>query len=343
MIPRRILVAAIVVLIGLAATAQEPILRFSVAPESLALTPGGSTSVTVRIENDSIREADDVEVAFEGSDALSISPAAPISVIPPFDTARWDLEISAANDAPIGVSKARLEFIYTYCVGDLCFQIVDGRPLEIRIEAPAAPAELDSERPDPSPPETPVSAAPSSNPWRWALPLMAAILLAAVVLIGRAAGGRSAARALIVVGVIGGLAYGVALRQHEQAQGIGAVLCTSCVGIEEARHEAPRLSAAAIDALSRLEEHRELVVFYAPWCHSCPYAEAMVEAFADRSDRITYRLVNVEDEPETAKEFGIIQSGRTIVPATLRIDTGEVIFGIDDLERRLLTLIGGAP
>jgi hypothetical protein len=35
----------------------------------------------------------------------------------------------------------------------------------------------------------------------------------------------------------------------------------------------------------------------------------------------------------------VIRSSRTIVPAVLRVDTGEIIFGVEDLEERLLNLL----
>ena len=145
--------------------------------------------------------------------------------------------------------------------------------------------------------------------------------------------------AVLFVLIAGGLTFGVIHRQHRQAQGIGAVLCTSCVGIEEARREVPQLSPGALAALATLRNDVELIVFYAPWCHSCPYAEAVVEKMANVSGRVTYRFINVDQQRELATSFGVIRSGRTIVPAILRVDSGEVIFGVENLEERLLALL----
>ena len=41
-----------------------------------------------------------------------------------------------------------------------------------------------------------------------------------------------------------------------------------------------------------------------------------------------------------AAEAGIIESSRTIVPAIIKTGSSDVLFGIEDLEARLLTLLG---
>ncbi len=141
--------------------------------------------------------------------------------------------------------------------------------------------------------------------------------------------------------IVASLVYGVILGQHEQAQGIAAVLCTSCVGIDEARGEAPPLSDSAILALAGLQKSIDLIVFYAPWCNTCPYAKSMVREMAERTDLLSYSFVNVDTNRELAESNGIIRSKRTIVPAIVRVDTGDIIFGIEDLEARLLKVLGG--
>jgi thiol-disulfide isomerase/thioredoxin len=119
------------------------------------------------------------------------------------------------------------------------------------------------------------------------------------------------------------------------------VLCTSCVGIDEARGEAPPLSDSAILALAGLQKSIDLIVFYAPWCNTCPYAKSMVREMAERTDLLSYSFVNVDTNRELAESNGIIRSKRTIVPAIVRVDTGDIIFGIEDLEARLLKVLGG--
>jgi thiol-disulfide isomerase/thioredoxin len=149
---------------------------------------------------------------------------------------------------------------------------------------------------------------------------------------------------VILVLIVGGsLFYGVSQNQHEQAQAIGAVLCTSCVGIEDARTERPRWTEAQIAEIEAINVPIELIVFYAPWCHACPFAEELVEWVAERNERISYRFVNVEEDSALAKSYGVIRSGRTVVPATVRSDNGSVLFGVENLEQRLVEMLRAEP
>jgi len=66
----------------------------------------------------------------------------------------------------------------------------------------------------------------------------------------------------------------------------------------------------------------------------------MVQQLAAASDRLSWQPINVDTQREIALSHGLIRSGRTIVPAILRVDTGEVIFGVEQLEVRLLDLLG---
>jgi thiol-disulfide isomerase/thioredoxin len=145
----------------------------------------------------------------------------------------------------------------------------------------------------------------------------------------------------LVAAVAGGALWiGVSLGQHTQAQAVGAVLCTSCVGIETARTDSPRLSSAQGAAIDRVAQRIELLVFYAEWCRSCPYAEALADLVAARNDRIIVRHVDADAERELAVQHGITRSGRTVVPAIVRVDTGEVLFGVENLGDRLVELLG---
>jgi len=65
----------------------------------------------------------------------------------------------------------------------------------------------------------------------------------------------------------------------------------------------------------------------------------VVEKMANVSERVDFRFINVDQQREFARSFGVIRSGRTIVPAILRVDSGEVIFGVENLEERLLALL----
>ena len=316
----------LLVLVVPGAWAQEPILTFSIEPGEVTLSPGGEVGVRVKIDNTSIHEADDVTVTLEEGGGLSIrSETGVLKLVPPF-TQEWiDLALVSASDLLPGRYTISLQVIYTYCIDVSCFQIVDEILLTVAVEEGAV-----------SPPPLPPSKRSSPG---WIPPLIAGGLLVGALLLRRTRRVTFPLYFVLFVIVAGALAYGVRLNQHEQAQGIAAVLCTSCVGIEETHHEEPYLSSSAIDALAKLDRDIELIVFYAPWCHSCPYAEAMVEKMAALTPYLSYQFIDVDAERDLAATYGVIRSSRTIVPAVLRVDTDKIIFGVEDLEERLLNLL----
>jgi thiol-disulfide isomerase/thioredoxin len=313
-------------MVSLEAWAQEPILTFSIEPAAVTLSPGGETGIQVKVDNTSVHEADDVTVTLEETERWSIhSETGVLKVVPPFTQAWIDLTLAASSDLPPGQYALLLQVVYTFCIDVSCFQIVDEILLTVVVEEGAVSL--------PTPP-----LAKKSSPG-WIPPLIAGGLLVGAVLLRRTRGMTFPLYLVLFLIVAGALAYGVRLNQHEQAQGIAAVLCTSCVGIEESHHEEPILSSNTIDALAKLDRDIELIVFYAPWCHSCPYAEAMVEKMASQTPYISYKFIDVDAERDLAASYGVIRSSRTIVPAVLRVDTDEIIFGVDDLEERLLNLL----
>jgi thiol-disulfide isomerase/thioredoxin len=316
----------LLVLVNLGVWAQESILTFSIEPAAVTLSPGGEAGIRVEVDNSSTHEADDVTVTLEEADGWSIrSETGVLKVVRPF-TQEWiDLTLAASSDLPPGQYTLLLQVIYTFCIDVSCFQIVDEILLTVVVEEGAFSV--------PTPPP-----AKRSSPG-WIPPLIAGGLLVGALLLWRTRGMTFPLYFVLFVIVAGALTYGVRLNQHEQAQGIAAVLCTSCVGIEESHHEEPTLSSSAIDALAKLDRKIELIVFYAPWCHSCPYTEAMVEKMAAQTPYISYKFIDVDAERDLAATYGVIRSSRTIVPAVLRVDTDELIFGVEDLEERLLNLL----
>jgi len=300
-----LIVILAVFLLAYVAVGQESILSFTLLPQKVGIAPGGTATLQILIDNKSMHPADD-------------------KVVQPFGKARLDLNLVAAPDVAIGTHDLTLQIIYTYCIEVSCFQIVDEVSIPVLVTTISiGPATVKKVRSIPP----------------WVMPAVVGLIVLAGIGLWRFAVVRLPLYIALFMIVAGGLAYGVILGQHEQAQGIAAVLCTSCVGIEEAPHEEPALSENALSALTRLDTDVKLIVFYAPWCHTCPYAEAMVQQMADATDHITYEFVNVDTNRDLAASNGVIRSKRTIVPAILRVDTGEVIFGIENLEERLLGLL----
>jgi len=277
------------------------------------------------IDNKSLHPADDIAVSLVDADGFALDPAkAEIKIVQPSGKETLDLNLVALPYAAIGTHDLTLQIIYTYCIEVSCFQIVDSVSIPVLVTTASIG------------PTTVVRA--RSIP-KWVIPIIGGILLLGTILLWRLADMRLPLYVALFMVAVGGLAYGIILGQHEQAQGIAAVLCTSCVGIEEAPHEEPALSEDALSTLARLDTDVRLIVFYAPWCHTCPYAEAMVQQLAGATHHITYEFVNVDTNRDLAASNEIIRSNRTVVPAILRVDTGEVIFGIEDLEARLLDLL----
>ncbi len=104
-----------------------------------------------------------------------------------------------------------------------------------------------------------------------------------------------------------------------------------------------RLSLSQAAAVEQLTAPIELLVFYAPWCRSCPYAEELVGLVAARNPLVRYRLVNAEAERDLAVQHGVTRAGRTVVPAIVHLGTGKVLFGAEDLGNRLVSLLQEAP
>ena len=62
-----------------------------------------------------------------------------------------------------------------------------------------------------------------------------------------------------------------------------------------------------------------LVDFWAPWCTHCRVLSPMLEVFAKTTDNIRIGKVNIDEEPELAKQFGIMS-----IPTVLYIKDGVV-------------------
>ena len=341
------LVVACLVLIPWIAVGQdvEPILDLRIEPDRLTVEQGGIGRLSLMAENRSMREADDLTAYWLAPENLAFAEKPEtVKIISPFASGQLDLAIAVPEDAGLGEIQASFEAVYTYCIDEYCYQIVETIELPVTVieptpvETPQTSSETVPTVIDPPPPTT--GGIPAGTPWTWLLFGAGLVALALALLVVRISGARWPGYVVILVVCLGALVLGVSRSQHEQAQAIGAVLCTSCVGLEESRHDEPAFSQSQEDLLAQLDRDVELVVFYATWCHSCPFAEALVEHAAELNPNIGYRFVDVEVDRSLAEESGVIRSGRTVVPAILRVDTGEVIFGIDRLETRLLDLLG---
>jgi thiol-disulfide isomerase/thioredoxin len=328
--------AAVVAMSACSAAAQEAVLTLTAEPAMLDVAPGGTAAGRVVARNASPYEADEIEFAWKGTADLALDPTPePVAVLGAYASTLVLFTIAAARTAPPGETRGDLEVIYSYCIDDLCYQIVELVPISVRVTE-SAPTPSDSVG------GTTAAAAPRSSgsfPWQWLAFALAALLLVPAAWARKSPRARVALIALLVLASGATLGLGVSLAQHTQAQAVGAVLCTSCVGIETVETKAPRLTTAQAAAVDRLSKPVSLLVFYAPWCRSCPYAEGLVDLVAQRNSLVEYQLVNAEVERGLAATYGVTRTGRTVVPAVVRIDTGTVLFGAEDLGDRLIALL----
>ena len=293
----------------------RPILDLAV-PAEVGVLPDEASSFLVKLTNISPYDAEEVTVAVTNlPSGVTVFPVE-VGTIPGFGEREIRLVVRLAGDQSPLLS-ASLEVVYHYCIGDSCFQIQDTAEVTFAVGE--------------SGPQ------PSGIPVWWILIALGIGLVLAVVVRGRGL----FVVALVLVGVAGAsLAVGILRGQATQAWRIASVLCTACVGIEEVRAEAPTLSAAARDAVAAFPGSAHLVVFYTPWCKSCPYAKALVAEVAWVNPRITYELVDADQDRARAEEAGVIQAGKVIVPAVLVAETGRFLFGTSDLAARILVALG---
>lgn len=292
----------------------RPILEVA-APTVVGIAAGKASSFPVKLTNTSPYDAEEVKVTLVGLPPGITAPPVEVGTIPAFGERVADLMVKPGEVPSLSGS---IEVVYHYCIGDSCFQIQDKAALSFAVGESG-----------------PKSAVVPS----WWLFIFVGIGLAlALFLRGRAL----AAVGLALGGLsVASLVVGVLLGQSKQAQRIGGVLCTACVGIEEARTDQPVLSREAHAALAGLTRPVRVTVFHTEWCRSCPYAIALVEAMARVTPLLTMEVVDAETDPARAEAAGVVRSGRLVVPATL-VEGGQVLFGIDDLEARLLPLLAEA-
>ncbi len=291
----------------------RPILEVH-APAEVGLTPGGA--LVVRLVNTAPYEAEEVRVSLTGLPTEVSAPSVEIASIPAFGEREARLVLVGTDALGVGFA-ATVAVVYHYCVADACFEIRDTAPVVFTVGGAPPPA--------------------GAFPLWWLVVALGVGVILAALLRGRVL----AVVVVLLVGLAGAsLVVGVLRGQATQAWRIGSVLCTSCVGIEEARSEAPTLSPAEREAIARFSRSAHLLVFHTPWCRSCPYAKALVAEAARANPRITYELVDADEERSRAERAGIIQSGKVVVPAVLVVETGQVLFGTTNLASRLAAALG---
>ena len=297
----------------------EPILEITV-PKETGLRPGEESSLSLRITNASPYLAEEIRFSVQGLPAGIVSKTPDIFDLPAFGERTISLTFLAPKlepkDFPIPI-KVRVE--YHYCIAEACFQMVQEAETTLVFGASKASGFV--------------------LPW-WVLILLAMGVLGTWLIWGR---GLSAFSVFIFALALVTLGFGVYLGQARQAQRIAAVLCTSCVGIEEPRPSQAELSSELRLAFAALPEASHLVLFYTPWCRACPYAKNLVTEIAQINPKISVEMVDADSERERAEKAGVVVNGKAVVPAILIEETGKVLFGTNDLATRLLSALKEIP
>ena len=80
-----------------------------------------------------------------------------------------------------------------------------------------------------------------------------------------------------------------------------------------------KITKENFEAVAKNGEKAVLIDFYATWCGPCKMLSPIVEKIADEHSEYIVGKVNVDDEPELARAFGI-----TSIPMLAVIKDGKV-------------------
>lgn len=72
------------------------------------------------------------------------------------------------------------------------------------------------------------------------------------------------------------------------------------------KHMAIQFTDANFDAEVRTSETPVLVDFWAPWCGPCQIMGPVIDALAEEVPGVKVGKLNVDENPDTASEFGIM-------------------------------------
>ena len=301
----------LIILFYLTVTHAAP-LTFTVSQSPAPIPPGGTGEVVVRVVNTAPSPLKAVRVRLECPPPLSASPSGgSLGDVGIGGLAVFRAGLRVPPDARPGGYNISVVVSCVYCEGDVCRRVVLRR--EFPIEVGSAPHHLPL----------------------W--PLAASLALATAIALTVRAG--SPLPLLVTVAVLL-LAYGVANGQHIAAWSVVKNLCLSCTGLESPVFG---VGEEVVRCVRGLRTPVHLYLFTSRWCTACPRVERVLEELVRESgDLLRVEVVDVDERPDLAAEYGVARGPHVVVPALALVgDPNSTLLGAEGVLRGLPRLLGG--
>ncbi len=314
------------------ANCQDGIIELTVKISPTKLEKGSTGEIRVIVRNTGAYEAEKINVSIsmdpdEGKGIKLKRCHGEIGRLPPYGEKELTFPFKVAEEAGSKRYLLKVEAKYMYCTETMCFFPTASVKKEITLGEEV---------------EEGVFTIPLENIFFILSAFSLGFFSAALFSLFRKRG-RTALACLFLTS-ISLITMALYSKQHVMAKSVSENLCLSCVGLDTSEElEKIEISPETEAEIRKIEGKITLIVFKSKFCHACPYAEKWVKAFSDKSGgKISYKVVDVEEEPRLAEKYGVKSNNKYLVPAISVKGRGKTIFGTNNLEKRILELIKSA-